>query len=170
MPSPRINKAEKDETYFITITVIDWIPIFISPDYFEIILEALKHHCSKNEFRLLGYVIMTNHIHLMINSPDSIKFLISFKSYTTYRILKKLKENNKSSFINLLIKQKRIWQKTNMPILIYSEKFFQEKLNYIHNNPVVKEYVDSPEEWIYSSARNYYNNDHSIIYIENEIW
>jgi hypothetical protein len=55
-----------------------------------------------------------------------------------------------------------------MPILIYSDRFFNQKLNYIHNNPVEKGYVEAPEDWIYSSARNYMRNDQSIIFVDTE--
>jgi len=59
-----------------------------------------------------------------------------------------------------------LWRYDNHPIVIESKKFFQQKLNYIHNNPVRKAYVVKQEDWLYSSARNYYLGDHSIIKIK----
>jgi REP element-mobilizing transposase RayT len=167
MPSPRIAFTEKNEIYFLTLTVIDWIPIFTNEEYFNIIIDNLKFYCNKINTRIFGYVIMLNHIHLIIQSDDAINFTKSLKGYTTKAILTKLQKDNRPYYKSLIVSG-RIWQKTNMPILIYSEKFFNQKLDYIHNNPVEKGYVESPEDWIYSSARNYYNDDHSIIFVETE--
>jgi REP element-mobilizing transposase RayT len=169
MPSPRINKFENEEIYFITLTVIDWIPIFTNKECFEIIIENLKVYSSKYEASIIGYVIMINHIHLLIRSNNTIKFVQSFKSYTTKILLNKIDAEKKSYLIHSSIyKNKKIWQRTNMPILIYSAKFFNQKLEYIHNNPVEKGYVDKSEEWAYSSSRNYLNDDHSIMFVNTE--
>ena len=50
--------------------------------------------------------------------------------------------------------------------VIRSEKWFFQKLNYIHNNPVKAGLVEMPEDWSYSSGRNYINGDHSVIKID----
>lgn len=49
----------------------------------------------------------------------------------------------------------KVWQDGFHPIGLQSEYFYQQKLNYIHENPVRKKYVRKPEHWFYSSARNY---------------
>jgi REP element-mobilizing transposase RayT len=68
-------------------------------------------------------------------------------------------------------KQKyKIWQEGYHPEAIYSEKWFQQKLNYIHYNPVKKGFVTEAENWKYSSAKNWFLDDHSIINIENIIF
>jgi REP element-mobilizing transposase RayT len=59
-----------------------------------------------------------------------------------------------------------VWQEGYHPVLLYSEKWFVEKLNYIHNNPVEKGFVERPEYWKYSSARNYILEDDSLIKID----
>jgi REP-associated tyrosine transposase len=73
-----------------------------------------------------------------------------------------------SNIANMIGKENtyKIWQTGSHPISIESDKFFHQKLNYIHENPVRKGYVDKPEYWIYSSARNYYLNDHTVIKID----
>ena len=60
----------------------------------------------------------------------------------------------------------KVWQEGFHPIGIDTAKFFQEKLEYLHNNPVRKGFVEEPEQWRYSSARNYLLDDHSIITVE----
>ena len=63
-----------------------------------------------------------------------------------------------------------IWQHSNYPELIESDKFLQQKVSYIHNNPVVKGYVDEPQNYIYSSARNRYLGDNTIIILDDLIY
>jgi REP element-mobilizing transposase RayT len=169
MPSPRISKFENTEIYFVTFTVIDWMPIFTNKIYFDILIENLKIYSEKYNASIMGYVIMTNHIHLLIKSKDTIKFIQNFKSFTTRELLKHINDERKPYLVNSKVfSYQKIWQRTNMPILIYSDRFFNQKLNYIHNNPVEKGYVEAPEDWIYSSARNYMRNDQSIIFVDTE--
>jgi lipopolysaccharide export system protein LptC len=60
----------------------------------------------------------------------------------------------------------KVWQEGYHPKAILSEKMFNQKLEYIHNNPILKGFVEKPEYWKYSSARNYMNDDHSIIKLD----
>lgn len=60
---------------------------------------------------------------------------------------------------NSNVKEKQFWQQNNQPIEIWSLKVFEQKLNYIHNNPAESGFVTDPIDWKYSSARNYGNND-----------
>ena len=59
-----------------------------------------------------------------------------------------------------------VWQDGFHPIAIETVKFFQQKLNYLQENPVRKGFVEKPEHRMYSSARNYILDDHSLIQIE----
>ena len=60
----------------------------------------------------------------------------------------------------------QFWQQHNQPIEIWSLKVFEQKLNYIHQNPVETGFVTDPIDWKYSSARNYGNDDHTILNID----
>ena len=66
--------------------------------------------------------------------------------------------------------ENQIWQRENYPELIETDQFLQQKVSYIHNNPVVKGYADEPQHYLYSSARNRYMDDNSIIQLDNEIY
>jgi REP element-mobilizing transposase RayT len=170
MPTIRINKAEIKETYFITFTVIKWVNIFVNEEYFQLIIEVLKHYQKELNLKIYGYVIMTDHIHLVASSNNMIKFIQGFKSYTTRRITYFLNNDHRKYIVELLNPNKRklfpIWQSTNMPKVIETQKYFNQKLDYIHNNPIKKGYVDTPENWLYSSAKNYFLGDHNLIQIE----
>lgn len=167
MPSLRINKENQNEMHFITFTVIEWIDVFTKLEYFEVLLKTLKFCCECKGLLIYGYVFMTNHIHLLCETPKGnlIEIVSSFKRFTTkeiFRILRLLRgsPSRKKGYKN------QIWQRENYPELVESEKFFQQKLYYIHENPVKEGYVDFEENWVYSSARNYYNDDHSILEVK----
>jgi REP element-mobilizing transposase RayT len=180
MPTPRISKENKNQIHFLTFTTVEWIDIFTKPEYFDLIINTFKY-CQKNQGLLLyGFVIMVNHVHCLISSKEnhSLEDIVaSFKKFTTSQT-KKLLEKDNRKYISALIKRSyskkkntffQIWQRENHPEIIESEKFFLQKLSYIHNNPVVKCYVARPEDWLYSSARNYLLNDDSIIAVDRII-
>lgn len=98
---------------------------------------------------------MLNHLHLIFSSQDDIGFVRDFKKFTS----KALKENilqTEPRILKLFIidedQMYQFWQRTNMPLVIETEKFFLQKLQYMHNNPVRKGYVKRPEYWYWSSA------------------
>ena len=176
MPTPRIPKDYNNETIFLTITVIEWINIFTNKEYFDILLNSLKYCQKEKGLIIFGFVFMTNHIHLIVSSEKNnlADIVRDFKSFTTFEIRKLLLSDRRKYILKLIDnsfykkkdKKNQIWQRENYPETICSEKFFHQKLDYIHNNPVVKGYIEKLEEWIYSSARNYYLNDHSLIKVD----
>ena len=177
MPTPRIHKEDKNKIHFLTFTTIEWIDIFTKPEYFDLMIDTFKQ-CRKNQGLLLyGFVIMANHLHCIVSAKEGCyleDIVASFKKFTTSQT-KKLLEKDNRKYISALIKSSyakkkntsfQIWQRENYPEIIKSEKFFLQKLNYIHNNPVKKSYVTKPEDWLYSSARNYLLNDDSVIVVD----
>ena len=170
MPSLRINSANENETHFLTITVIEWMDIFTKLEYFQTIIDSLKF-CRENKGLLLyEYVIMTNHSHLIVRAKEhyNLSQIISdFKKHTTRQILKILESDNrkyiltliKNSYSKKLGYNNQIWKRENHAEPIAGERFFFQKVNYIHNNPVKKGFVAKAEDWLYSSARNRLLND-----------
>ena len=106
---------------------------------------------------------MLNHLHLIVSAPDIIGFVRDFKSYISHEIQKNIIafEPNILPLFEVEKGKYEFWQKTNMPKMIESEKFFQQKMDYIEDNPVRKQYVEKPEHWVWSSA-----NPHSAITID----
>ncbi len=180
MPPKRINQENENLTHFLTITIIEWIDIFTKPQYFQIIIDSLKY-CQKNKGLLLyEFIIMTNHIHLIARSKEKYKLsqiISDFKKHTTREILKELEKDNRKYILNLIKNsfskkkdyQNQIWRRENYPEPIINEKFLNEKIKYIYNNPVKKEYVTEQEDWLYSSARNRILNDDIVIELDNLI-
>ena len=64
------------------------------------------------------------------------------------------------------VKNYKVWQDGNHPELLFSNEFLQQKLDYVHMNPVVAEFVDEPEYYWYSSARDYYTKQKGLLEVE----
>jgi len=99
---------------------------------------------------------MLNHIHLIVESPDTLGFVCDFKKFTSGEIHKNIlawEPNIERLFLNP-DGSYSLWQDTNMPVLLESEKVFLQKLNYLHENPVRKNYVIRVEDWYWSSANS----------------
>ena len=130
---------------------------------------------------IYGYCIMPSHIHLIFRSAeaDPSGLIRDFKGFTSRKMLKTIEENTqesrkewllwmfeKAAKKNSNVKNRQFWQQNNKPIELWSLKVFEQKLSYIHNNPVVSGFVTNPIDWKYSSARNYASNDDTILEID----
>ncbi|MCK9613528.1 MAG: transposase [Bacteroidales bacterium] len=157
------------QAYYLTFTVVKWIDIFSRKIYKDIIIESLKH-CQKNKgLNIFAYVIMTNHMHLLVNSEmnDLSQTVCDFKKFSSKKIIKTIQtttESRKDWMLNLFSyegtrnsrnKNYQFWIQDNHPIEIFSNKFIKQKVEYIHNNPVRAGIVVNPWDYLYSSARNY---------------
>ncbi len=178
MPTQRIQQENENEPHFLTLTLIEWIDVFTKPEYFKIILDSLTF-CRKNKGLLLyEYVIMSNHIHLIARAREGSKLsqiISDFKKHTTREILKMLEKDNRKYLLNTIRNsfskkkgyENQIWQRENCPKLIATEEFLHQKIEYIHFNPVRKNYVDLPEYWLLSSAQNRLTEKSGIIAVDD---
>lgn len=169
---------DQSKPHFITATVVDWVDVFSRKNYKDCIVESLDF-CIKNKGMILyGFVIMSNHIHLIIQSEESkLSDLIrDFKKFTAKTILNKI-ESGPESRADWMLKRfefackshtrnekYQFWQYGSHPEEIFSEKFMWSKLDYIHLNPVRVGIVARASHYRYSSASNYVN-DNGIIEI-----
>lgn len=160
---------DQSRAHFITATIVDWIDIFSRQNYRDCILDSLSY-CIKNKGMILyGYVIMTNHIHLIVQSDQGklSDLLRDFKKFTATRILDLirnipesrrewiLERFHKATFSHNRNKNFQVWRSGNHAEEIYSEKFLWSKLDYIHLNPVRAGIVSRASDYLYSSASNY---------------
>ncbi|MBU0577030.1 transposase [Patescibacteria group bacterium] len=169
MPTLRVNKEFNDQTYFITMTVNYWAKIFDRHNRWNILANSLIYCQGNMGLKIYAYVFMLNHLHLIIQSPDVSGFIRRFKSYTARELLKNIRETE-PEILDLFKFQDghfEFWRKSNKPQLIVTDHFFEQKLNYIHNNPVKKKYVEYPEEWKWSSASWYENGKQGGIQIDS---
>ena len=130
------------------------------------------------QVEIMDFVIMPNHLHMIAAGTVSHRLsdtIRDFKHYTASQIIKTLQEANQTGTLTILQQAAamdergnihKVWNEGNHPILVEDEYMFREKLNYLHDNPVRKGFVDQPEHWLYSSARNYILDDHSVLKVE----
>ena len=156
MPINRVAKENNKGIYFITPTIWNWYYIFDRHDRWWILADSIKYCQRYKGLEVYAYVFMLNHIHLVIKSPDVAGFLRDFKKYTSKKLIENIKEFE-PNVLGLFTQGEsgyRFWKEDNQPKLIESERFAIQKINYIHNNPVVKGYVELPEYWRWSSANS----------------
>lgn len=164
MTRTRYKIYNEQSPYFLTMTVVEWIPLFTNPEIVSILYESLRFGQKSRQAIMYAYVIMEHHLHLVASAPTLSKTIKEFKSFTARRIIDFLEDVNSYSLLKKLKKAKlpyktqsdyQVWQEGNYPQEINGEEMMRQKITYIHNNPVKRGYVDEPKHWRYSSARNY---------------
>ena len=156
--------------YFLTFQVVEWVDVFSRKLYVDIVLDSLRY-CRENKgLKVWAYVIMTNHVHVIVSHPDGFlsDTLRDLKRFTAVQILKAIEENKHESrktwmlsqFAFAAKKHKRnsqyqFWRHDNHAIELDSHKFIMQKMVYIHENPIRAGFVEEAEHWMYSSQRNY---------------
>jgi putative transposase len=156
--------AEDTCPYFITATSVNWLPLFSNPDIASILMASLRYLVKCQRITIFAYVIMENRLHLIAAASDLSAEIAKFKSYTARKSIDCYLEHDKRFILNQLAFHKmrhkvdrsyQFWQEGSHPQQIENESVMRQKITYIHNNPVRRGYVDLPEHWRYSSARNY---------------
>ncbi len=167
--------VESEGIYFLTAAIVNWLPVLVGGDSCGVLLESLLFCRRKKGFRLYAYVILENHIHLVAEAPDLSGCMQSFKQYTARRLIALAESTGKEwqlhqfDYCKKAYKDRsryQVWQEGVHPQLIQGDDMLRQKMVYIHNNPVRRGYVDRPEHWRYSSARNYECGDHSVFEID----
>ncbi len=167
----RYKILDQHNLNFVTLTVVDWVDVFIRKQYKDLIIESLKYCQHHKDLSIYAYVIMSNHLHMIVQASEKIPLsdiLRDFKQYTAKRILQDLEKNQSESRREWMLwhfrnkgkqnsnnKKYQFWQKGNHPILLFSPKVIRQKFAYIHANPVVQGWVSNPEDYWYSSALYY---------------
>ena len=153
---------------------MDWIDVFTRENHKMCIVDSLRHCQQKKGLELYAWCLMPSHLHLIAAAEDEGKLsdiLRDFKKFTSKEIVKQIQEEPESrrewmldKFMfagkyNPKITNYKFWQDGNRPVVLYSPKFTQQKIDYIHYNPVKAMIVAEPQEYLFSSARNYSGMD-----------
>jgi putative transposase len=156
---------DEGQFYFITSTVVDWIPIFIDDQYFNILIKAISFSQKEKGLNVHAYVLLDNHFHMIISGQCISNIMGSIKSFTAKQIIDILKKHEMRDMLEKFRSLKagyktesefQIWQEGFHPQLISSTEMFEQKLEYIHFNPVRRGIVNNPVDYYYSSAGFYY--------------
>ena len=150
--------------YFVSFAVQAWVDVFTRNEYKNILIENLDY-CQKHKgLEIFVWCIMPNHVHLIIRSEEGYllpDILRDYKKFTSKAIIKAISENYSESRKEWLLEQfktsegYRFWRTDNKPIELWSNAVINQKLNYIHQNPVEEGLVFRAEDYVYSSACDY---------------
>lgn len=144
-------KIHEDGLYFVSFSVVGWIDVFTRRTYQEILISSIEF-CQLNKgLKIYCYWILPNHIHFISVSENGslTNILRDFKAYTAKQLMKAIAENTQESRKDWMIKlfkyygmkssQKQnmqFWKHDNHPFFLYTPKMIQQKIDYIHQNPV----------------------------------
>ena len=159
----------KNEIHFVSFAVVEWIDVFTRKEYRDIFVDSLRY-CQEHKGLLLhAWCLMSNHAHLIISSKEDLSANIrDLKKFTAKQIIHAIEQSKTESrrewMLNIFRQQAALnarnsecqfWRQDNQPKELFSPAFTVQKLNYLHNNPVEAGIVDRPEDYVYSSARDY---------------
>ena len=156
--------------YFVSFATVYWLDVFVRDQYFDKILSSLDFCRKKKGMEVYAYCIMTSHVHLIFRAKNSnpSEVMKTLKVYSSKELQKMINDNPQESRKKYLkwmferagkqnsnVKKGQFWQQHNKPIELWSPEVIDQKVNYIHNNPVESGFVQEPEHWKYSSAIDY---------------
>ena len=168
--SSKYKFRDQDKLYFVSFAVVYWLDVFIRNDYKDILLESLRYCQREKGLEVYAWCIMTSHVHLIIgtNRNKMEDIMRDYKSHTSSELKKSIRNNPQESRKEWLLwmmeragkkngnnNKFQFWQQDNHPIELWDNYMMQQKLNYIHNNPVSSGFVLNPEDYLYSSAKDY---------------
>jgi REP element-mobilizing transposase RayT len=181
--STKYKAKTTEEAYFITITTVGWIDVFTRLNQKNNIINALQY-CKENKgLEIYAYCLMSSHLHILCKATEG--FILSdvirdFKKFTSKKIVQTINDEPESRREWLLAyfqkacehlkrnQQFKVWQDGYHAEIVETNWFIKQKVNYIHNNPVKDKIETFPEDYYFSSARNYagLENDLEVILLD----
>ncbi len=162
----------KDENalYFLTCATVEWINVFTKRKYKEVFVDSVNHCVQQKGLVVYGWVLMSNHFHLIAMAKEGSKLsaiMRDLKKHVAKEVVRMIQEEPEGRREWLLKEMKKagsenskkqifqLWRNDNHPIHLFKPETIQQKLNYIHNNPVEEGLVSYPQEYLYGSAKDY---------------
>ena len=175
----RLNLTGEHYLFIIT-TVVKFITIFNKELYCDLLIKNAKHYQNRYKFNVIADVIMPSHFHWIVEvNPkfgtisDIMRDIKKCSAWDIMEAIEKLDPKLSSIFWEEGRKfphhKRKFWMKRFDDEVIRNEKMFWKKLHYIHNNPVEAALVTKPENYKYSSARNYVFGDQSVLHVDTSI-
>jgi REP element-mobilizing transposase RayT len=163
--------------YYLTIITQNRLNLFVRPGFVIPIYDSLNFYRHKQTFKIVGYVIMPDHLHLLIwpyGKATIADIMRDFKKFTAVRLIRQAQVEQNHEWLAQFQKagevtgrsNNKVWQDDYWDKMVFTEKSLRQKLNYIHRNPVRAGLVDDIEDYPYSSYRNYVHDDHSLIEVD----
>ncbi|MDQ8005069.1 MAG: transposase [Pedobacter sp.] len=168
--SSKYKIRDQSLPYFVSFATVYWLDLFVRNEYREVLLDSLRYCQKEKGLVVYAWCIMTSHVHLIIGTSGNKMedILRDFKSHTSRTLRKAITEHPQESRKEWLLwmmeragkqnsnnKDFQLWQQDNHPIELWDNYMMEQKLAYLHQNPVVSGFVSSAEDYVYSSARDY---------------
>ncbi|WP_419700378.1 transposase [Mucilaginibacter sp. NFX135] len=159
---------ELNGVYFYTATILDWIPLLRTEKFKHIVLKSLIYLIKKGKIKVYGFVIMPNHIHLIwecLETNGKEMPHASFMKFTGHQFLEALREDSDELLRRFKTdhnsRNYQFWQRNSLPIKIADRKMLEQKLDYLHLNPLQKHWdlADDPNNYYFSSCSFYEQDD-----------
>lgn len=159
--------ANPDGVFFTTFIIVDWVDVFTRQCYRDVLIENLNFYHQQRGLRIYGYVVMTNHMHILLQQPEGnlSATIRDFKKMTARTIADMVTAEPESRRKDWLLHRfewnagkrantanHQVWIHGSSTEVIWSRPVFEQKLYYTHMNPVRAGWVSRPEDWRYSSA------------------
>ena len=160
----RYRILEREHSHFITATTVAWLPIFTTAKRCDILVDAFDYCRQHKGLKLHAWVILDTHFHAIVAAPELARVLADLKRHTARRIIEQLEAEHCDWLLRQLRHERaptktesrhQVWQEGSHPQAIMSDAIMLQKLEYLHNNPVKRGLVASPEHWRYSSAHEW---------------
>lgn len=155
---------DQTDLHYLTYATVGWVDVLTRPDYKDIIVESLRHCQREKGLELFAWCIMTNHVHLIARAKEGYvlqDIMRDHKKFTSKALLKAVEENPQESRREWLLQHfkktdvgNQVWQHELHPMWLRRVDIIQQKLRYIHRNPVEEGLVEEPHHYLYSSARD----------------
>jgi REP element-mobilizing transposase RayT len=172
--------TDQHATYFLTFTVVDWIDIFTRTVYKTIIVDALNYCAEHKGWQIYAWVLMSNHLHLVVATQPPFRMsevIRDFKRFTSKKILEAIQHNPESRREWLLdkfsyharrtgrAKKYKLWKDDNHAIYLDNATMTKQRIDYIHQNPVMAMTVANQEDYLLSSASVYAGSRQALVRI-----
>jgi putative transposase len=162
----------KQHAEFLTVTCLEWNHLLIEDRFKNIITDSLGFLVGQQRISMYGFVIMSNHFHLiwqMMGDHNRNNVQRDFLKYTGQQILKILRNEQSPMLQKLLVNAKdrkhQVWEGNSLGIPLWTPEVFEQKLEYIHNNPVKTGLCAFPQDYKYSSASFYEKNKKDWVFL-----
>ncbi|WP_116790342.1 REP-associated tyrosine transposase [Flavobacterium psychrotrophum] len=181
--STKYKAPTTEEAYFVTLTTVGWVDVFTRLNQKYNIIDSLQY-CQKHKgLEIYAYCLMPSHLHMVCKATDGVivaDIMRYLKKFTAKKIVASVIDEPESRKEWLLKffhdacehlkrpQQFKVWQDGYHAEIVQSNWFLKQKIHYIHNNPVVEKIVANPEDYYFSSARNYaeLDNDLEVILLD----
>ena len=164
-----------DKLHFMTHTIVDWVDVFTRRELADVVVNSLNYCIENKGLEVYVWCLMSSHLHMIAataRAKDDLSGVMrDFKKFTSKEIIERISEINESrkdwlqKHFQTGSKSFQVWQEGMHPIELFTKRFTDQKMDYIHNNRVAAGIVREPQDYLLSSAGDYFMNRKGLVRI-----